>query len=49
MNKRTIAECFIVSGVALIISAFGNFITLVNTYNNYVENSSSHVVSAFDG
>lgn len=49
MAQKIMAKCFVMSGIMLIISTFGNLINLVNNYDNYVQNMSSHIVSAFDG
>ena len=49
MMQGSMAKCFILGGITLIISAFMNIVYIVNSYDTYVNNNSSHVISAFDG
>ncbi|MDD3012121.1 MAG: hypothetical protein PHC34_00260 [Candidatus Gastranaerophilales bacterium] len=49
MAQRILTKSVIVSIVMLVIATFGYLINLINNYDNYAQNTSSHVVSAFDG
>ncbi|MFH0703194.1 MAG: hypothetical protein V2B14_06640 [bacterium] len=49
MTKKTLAKCYVISGIILIIIAFGSIVNIINNQNNYNKNVSSHVILAFDG
>ncbi len=49
MARQSIAKFLAVSGIIVIVIALFNIISLVNSYNESVQNQSSHVISAFDG
>jgi|GEM_PF-3343392 len=49
MAQRILTKCFVISIMMFVIVTLGNLIKQVNSYDNYVQNTSSHVVSAFDG
>jgi len=49
MAQEIFTKCLIVGIIMFIMVTLGNLIRQINSYDNYIQASSSHVVSAFDG
>ncbi len=49
MARQRIAKLLAASGIIVIIIAFFNIVSLIHSYNENVQNQSSHIISAFDG
>lgn len=49
MTQNILARCFVYSGIMLVVSSFCNLVNLINTYDNFTQDNSSDIVSAFDG
>lgn len=48
-DKSYMAKCFTAGGILLIISMFANLVSIINNYESYLENTTSYVISAFNG
>jgi len=48
MTKQKLAKYFVLSGILLIIFIFVNIIGVISSYSNSIDDTSSHVVAAFD-
>lgn len=49
MMQNALAKCIVVSGILLAVSTFVSVVNLVNSYDAFIHNVSSHAVAAFDG
>jgi hypothetical protein len=48
MTQENVAKCFMAGGIMLIVSSFISLVSMVDSYDTYVENH-SQVMAAFNG
>lgn len=48
MTRQNLAKCFVLTGITLIICTFISIIGAINSYSNSINDTSSHVIAAFD-